>query len=51
MHARCDEDHGGVVDGKLFVSRSDAPPLLEPIDASLDHVALAVASFVERYAS
>jgi hypothetical protein len=49
MHACRDEDHSGIVDGKLFVSRSCAPPLLEPIDASLDHIALVVASFVERY--
>lgn len=49
MHACCNEDHGDVVGGELFVSRSYPPPLLEPIDASLDHVALAVASFVESY--
>ena len=48
MYACGDEDHSDVVGGELFVSRSYAPPLLESIDASFDHIALAVPSFVER---
>jgi hypothetical protein len=48
MHAGCNEDHRGVVRGELFVSRRDAPPLLEAIDASFDDVALAVARCIER---
>lgn len=49
MHGCCNEDHGDVVGGKFFVSRSYTPPLLEPIDASLDHIALPVAGSVEVY--
>ena len=49
MHTCCNKDHRSVVGGKFFVSRRYASPLLEAIDASLNNVAPAVTSFVERY--
>lgn len=47
MHAGGNEDYGSVVDGKLFVSRCDASPLLEPVDAAFDDISLAIALFIE----
>jgi hypothetical protein len=42
-----DHDHRPIVGGALFVAGSQAPPLLEAVDAALDHVAACVGRLVE----
>jgi hypothetical protein len=42
-----DDHHRPVVDGAFFVARSESTPLLEPIDAALDHIASRIDGRVE----
>jgi hypothetical protein len=42
-----EDDHGAIIDGTFFIACSQPAPLLQPIDAALDHVAPGVDRRVE----